>query len=90
VNSINPLLDVLPVDILEESSDIIRPFQLVIEHISMFENIHHQHGRTPGQMPGLMLIDPLIEKWPFQSWYSTAQPMPRIAPTALKSASQAS
>jgi len=47
----------------------------------MFENIHHQQGRTAGQMPGLMLVNPLVEKLAVPIFVSTAQPMPRIAPT---------
>ena len=81
-----PGLDRTPVDVFEKRLNIIGPFQAVIEHEGMFKDIHDQYRHAALRMPRIMLIDQRLKSLALtSSWYRTAQPIPRMAPTALKS-----
>jgi len=48
----------LPVNALEESSDVIGSFQTVVDHESVFEDIQDKNGVTPRRMPRIVFINP--------------------------------
>jgi hypothetical protein len=50
-----------PMDVFKKSLDVVRPFQPVIDHESVFEDIHDQQGIAPGRVGDIVFVDPEID-----------------------------
>lgn len=61
VDLFQPSFGSLPVDVLEIGSDVIGPFQTVVDHKGVLEDIQYQDGCAAGQVSHVVFVDPAVE-----------------------------
>ena len=47
---------------LKNAADIVGALEAIVNHISVLENIHHQYRAAAGEVPDLMLVNPLVKQ----------------------------
>ena len=59
---LKPSFGCFPVNVLEESGDVIGSLQTVVDHEGVFEDIQDKDGVTPDQMSPVVFVSPAVEQ----------------------------
>src|SRR4030042_6291068 len=51
-----------PVDVLEKGFYVVCALEPIVDHEGVLEHVQNQYGETTGEVPRLMLVDPLVDQ----------------------------